>query len=141
MLRKNKLIAVIVLLVLLGLGMGGFRVYTYLFLEVGYPSCLGSLHAPIWRQKATQDIANTVDDWKVLTDAEFDLVMQDVRGDDCKNFDDPKLDAQNNRINIAVRKANAGRYPAMIIWSNGRDEISGTDDDVVVPFDHRAPSR
>lgn len=130
----------IVALVLVGLGTCVFWMYRY-FVETGYPSCLGSLYAPIMRQKATQDLTETAYEWKTLSDAEFDLVMQDVRGGDCGNYDDPKLDAQGNRINIAVRRAQNDGSPTLMIWSNGRDEISGTDDDVFMPFGPRAPYR
>lgn len=136
---KHKFTAAI-LIVLTCIGIAAYRTYMYV-VELGYPSCLGSLHEPIRRQKATQDLAEKADDWKILSDAEFELVMQDVRGGDCKNFPDPKLDAQNNRINIAVRRDEKRGGAAVMIWSNGRDGISGNDDDVVVPFSQRAPYR
>ncbi len=138
--RSRLKAAAVVVIVVVGLGMGGFWVYRFIN-EEQYPSCLGSLYAPIMRQKATQDLAETAYDWKTLSDAEFELVMRDVRGGDCNNLDDPKLDAQGNRINIAVRRLQNDGSPSMMIWSNGRDEISGTDDDVFVPFGPRAPYR
>jgi hypothetical protein len=65
--------------------------------------------------------------------------MQNVRGGDCAGFDDPKLDLQENRINIAIRKEEQGRWPPIVVWSNGRDGISRTSDDVVMPFGQEIP--
>jgi len=77
------------------------------------------------------------DDWKILSESETTFSMQNIRGSDCGGFNNPILDLWNHRINIALRKSSS--YPQIIIWSNGKDNISGTNDDLVIPYGQTVP--
>jgi len=72
-----------------------------------------------------------------LGESEITFSMQNVRGTNCGGFNNPALDLWNHRINIALGKSS--KYPQMIIWSNGKDNISGTDDDLIVPYGQKVP--
>lgn len=108
--------------------------------ETGYMSCIAALTDTISGQDAAKEIQARNIDWKILDDSEFDLVMSSVKGNDCKGIADPKLDLQQQKIHIALRKKVEGRWPSIIIWSDGRDGVSNTDDDIVMPYGQKIPS-
>lgn len=136
---KPKQLVVAVSLFLVGCGVAVIYKIWQLNAEEAYKSCIASLTDVIWRQKETRDLADQHADWHFLTDEEVDLVMQNVQGTDCARSDNPIVDLQGNRINIALRKEEENRWPPIIIWSNGRDGVSGTVDDVVMPYGHSVP--
>ena len=114
--------------------------YTWHTMRVtAYDSCLASLMKVIQRQASAQVIAARSDDWHILSTEEFDAVMTNVRGTDCGGFNDPKLDFYGNRINIALRRGNKDQWPNVIVWSNGWDGVSGTNDDSVMPYGQSIP--
>ncbi len=106
--------------------------------EGDYLSCLGSVSNEIQTLEATKDLTSKNNNWKILNDDEVNFLMQKVRGGDCGGFDNPILDIWNHRINIALRKST--EYPDMIIWSNGRDNVSGTEDDLIMPYGKKVPN-
>jgi hypothetical protein len=105
--------------------------------EAAYESCIGSLTNEIQKSESAKNLFPASDDWKILSESETTFLMQNVRGSDCGRFNNPILDLWNHRINIALRKSS--NYPQIIIWSNGKDNISGTDDDLVVPYKQAVP--
>ncbi len=102
-------------------------------------SCIGSVTGEIQKLDDTKVLIPKDSNWKILSADETNLLMQKVRGGDCSNFDKPVLDLWNHRINIALRKP--PNNPEIIIWSNGKDNISGTDDDLVVPYKVKVPKQ
>ena len=99
-------------------------------------SCIASIpdhisHLDIVREWVPKDGS-----WKILNDEEKRIVMQGFRGD-CYRFPNPRLDAQDNPINIAIKIGE--KLPETRVWSNGLDGISGTDDDVVMPYGREIP--
>jgi len=105
----------------------------------GYKSCLASLVDQVWKRESTRELANMSSDWVILSADEVDRLMIDVKGTDCGGFDDPRLDFYGNRINIALRQERKDRWPPIVIWSNGADGISRTDDDIVMPYGQTIP--
>ncbi len=105
--------------------------------DSAYMSCLGSVANEIQKLDDTKALIPKDSNWKILSADETNLLMQKVHGGDCSNFDNPVLDLWNHRINIALRKSS--NYPEIIIWSNGKDNISGTDDDLVMPYGVKVP--
>ena len=107
--------------------------------ESAYKSCIGSVTNEIGKSEFAKNLFPASDDWKILSESETTLLMQNVRGGDCSRFDNPILDLWNNKINIALRKSSS--YPQILIWSNGPDNISGTDDDLVIPHGQIIPKQ
>ncbi len=105
--------------------------------ESAYQSCIGSVTNEIQKSEFAKNLFPVSGDWKILSENETISLMQNVRGSDCGRFNNPILDLWNHRINIALRKSSS--YPQIIIWSNGKDNISGTNDDLVTPFGQKVP--
>ncbi len=105
--------------------------------ESAYLSCLGSVNNEIQKSEFARSLFPTSDDWKILSESKLTFLMQNVRGSDCGRFNNPILDLWNHKINIALR--NSSSYPQIIIWSNGKDNVSGTDDDLVIPYGQAVP--
>jgi len=105
--------------------------------KAAYESCIGSVTNEIQKSEFAKNLFPVSDDWKILSESETTFLMENVRGSDCGGFNNPVLDLWNHRINIALRKSPS--YPQIIIWSNGKDSISGTDDDLVTPFGQKVP--
>ena len=135
----TRQIVLALVLVIVGFLSFGFYRFWQFNTEVAYFSCIASLTDTIWNQKETRNLADQHVDWHFLTDDEVNFVMKNVRGSDCARFDDPKLDPQGNRINIALRKEMKDRWPPIIIWSNGPDGVSRTKDDIVMPYGQEIP--
>ena len=78
--------------------------------------------------------------WRIMSEKEVAFLMTQTRGTDCANFKDPSRDRWNRKINIALRRSDttANRVD-IIMWSNGPDGKSGTDDDLVMPYGHEVP--
>ena len=137
--NTSKLITILISVVVLSCLIYGAFAAWWEMNETAYWSCIASLTDKIEGQTAAAEIQAGNFDWKLLDDDEFDRVMSGVKGDDCGRFDDPKLDLQQKKIHIALRKKVEGRMPSIIIWSDGRDGISGTVDDVVMPYGEKIP--
>lgn len=136
---KSRQVALGVLLLIGGCGVYGVYKLWEPNAEAVYQSCIASLTDAIWRQTATRELASHHVDWHFLTSEEVDQVMKNVSGTDCGGSHEPILDLQGNRINIALRKHANDRWPPIIIWSNGRDGVSGTPDDIVMPYGQSIP--
>jgi hypothetical protein len=104
--------------------------------ESAYLSCLGSVGEGI-RTSEAKNKFELSSDWKILDKEETNFLMSKIQGGDCSNYDNPVLDLWNHRINIALRKSTI--YPEIVIWSNGRDGISRTNDDLVMPYGQPIP--
>lgn len=107
--------------------------------DTGYASCVSSLTDGILKQEAAVAIQEKHEDWKILDDAELDLVMSGLKPGDCVPDSDPKFDYWDNRIHVALRKASKDRWPPIIVWSDGRDGKSNTEDDIVMPYGQTIP--
>lgn len=107
--------------------------------ETAYESCLASMMGPILRQKALDKTDEQSEAWRILDDAELDLLMSRTRPTDCGGVNDLKLDRWNNKIHIALRKNNNENWPPIVIWSNGRDGIENTSDDIIAPYGQKIP--
>jgi hypothetical protein len=64
--------------------------------------------------------------------------LSQIQGYDCGGIENQTLDLWNNRINVALRKP-TNRH-GIIVWSNGADGKSGTEDDLVAPFGEKIPN-
>jgi hypothetical protein len=104
--------------------------------KAAYESCIASITGEIQKLESAKNLFPTNNDWKILSESEITLLMQNIRGTDCGGFNNPALDLWNHRINIALKSSN---YPQIIIWSNGKDNISGTDDDLIIPYGQKVP--
>lgn len=102
----------------------------------GYHSCIASIANEVWKLDATKDLAANNKNWKILSEVEANSILSQVHGYDC-SVADTTLDIWNNRINIALRKPSD--KVEIMVWSNGADEISGTDDDLVIPWGEKVP--
>jgi len=105
--------------------------------EAAYESCIGSAFSEIHKSEATKDLIIENKDWKILSEKEINSLMAKVHGGDCGKYNNQTLDIWKRKINIALRKP-ADRVE-VIIWSNGRDGISGTKDDLVIPYGEKVP--
>ncbi len=106
--------------------------------ESAYLSCLASIASEAWKLDATKNLATKNEEWRILSDEESTLLLTHVQGYDCGGFDNQTLDLWDNRVNIALRKL-TNRHE-IIVWSNGADGQSGTEDDLVAPFGEKVPN-
>ena len=104
--------------------------------ENAYYSCISSIASEIQKSNAAKDLAANIKDWKILSEAEVNLLLSQVHGYDC-SVDNQTLDLWNNKLNIALRKPKD--RVETFVWSNGKDGISGTNDDLVVPYGEKIP--
>ena len=104
--------------------------------EGGYFSCISSIASEIQKLNATKDLAGNSKDWKILSGEEVNSLISKVHGYDC-SVDNQTLDIWNNKLNIALRKPKD--RIEIIVWSNGADKISGTSDDLVIPYGEKVP--
>lgn len=105
--------------------------------DAGYESCIASISSKIEQSNITENLIGENRNWKILSEEEVIFLMSNIRGGDCGRFGDQTVDLWNRRINIALRSR---EYPIhVIIWSNGQDGISGTDDDLVIPYGEKLP--
>jgi hypothetical protein len=105
--------------------------------ENDYHSCVASISSEIQKLNATEDLAANSKDWKILSEEEVDSLMSQVHGYDCGGVENQTLDLWNNKLNIALRKPKD--RIEVFVWSNGRDEMSGTNDDLVIPWGEKVP--
>jgi hypothetical protein len=76
-------------------------------------------------------------EWKTLSDSEVERLLSKVRPYDCGGKGEPLSDPWGSRLGVALRQIDpTGRFEVRV-WSNGRDRIVGTRDDIVVPSDER----
>jgi hypothetical protein len=106
--------------------------------DSAYQSCIASVYSEIYKTEATKDLTIENKDWKILSQEEVNSLMSKVHGGDCGKYNNQTLDIWNRKINIALKKP-TDRIE-IIIWSNGRDGISGTEDDLVIPYGEKVPN-
>jgi len=103
----------------------------------GYLSCIASIASKIEKSDKGKRLAEQNKDWKILNDEELNSLMSQIQGGDCGKYPNQTLDIWNRKINVALRKPKD--RIEIIIWSNGQDGVSGTDDDLVIPWGEKAP--
>ena len=137
MTKETKIVLVLFLTIVFSIS--AFFLYPWWKIqrEAAYHSCIGSVANAIQKLDAIDDLVADNKEWKVLSDEESDFLMSRIQAGDCGGFDNPTLDVWSNRINIALR--NSPNYPNIIVWSNGEDAISGTKDDLVIPYGQAVP--
>ncbi len=109
-------------------------------------SCVASLHQAIVdsSRKESATPLEVALEWKVLSaDESHRLILSTTRGRsfDCGERDSQGLpvDPWGNQFRVAVRQSAESDKLEFRLWSNGRDEIPGTADDLVSPYGERAP--
>jgi hypothetical protein len=100
--------------------------------EGGYYSCIASIASEIQKSDTAKSLSANNKDWKILSEKEVNSLMSQIHGNDCGRVSNQTLDIWNNKINIALRKPKDTLE--VIVWSKGSDEISGTADDLVIPY-------
>ena len=106
--------------------------------DEGYRSCIASIASEIEKSNTTKDLAPNSRDWKILSEEQVNSLMSQIHArNDCGGVENQTLDLWNNKLNIALRKPKD--RIEVFVWSNGRDEISGTDDDLVIPYGEKVP--
>ena len=103
----------------------------------GYLSCLSSIAGEIEMLDRTKSLTEQSNEWKILNEEEVDVLMSQIRGYDCGKYQNQTLDSWGRKINIALRKPS--NRIEIFVWSNGRDGVSGTKDDLVIPYGQPAP--
>ena len=104
--------------------------------EGAYSSCLASIANDINKNRH-EIILNKSNEWKILSEKETDEILSKIEGGDCPHTPDLAVDPQNNRIQIAARKIDD--EVEIIVWSKGCDEVSRTEDDIVIPSGKTPP--
>ena len=104
--------------------------------EAGYHSCVASIASKIHKLNSVEVLAANNKEWKILSESDVNFLMSQVQGYDCGGVDNQTFDPWSNRINIALKTTD---IVEIIVWSNGVDEISGTDDDLVIPYGEKVP--
>lgn len=109
-------------------------------------SCAASLHRSINELEGLGSIITEVgSEWRVLTEDEsVRLMLAASRSGsmDCGEREPSglPLDEWGNRFKVAFRRSTRGDRLEFRIWSDGRDGISRTSDDIVSPYDVQVPA-
>jgi hypothetical protein len=106
--------------------------------DTAYLSCVSSLTDKVLSQEKAQLWMAENKDWKILSEEEIDLLMANVKGSDCSGIGDTRYDFWNKRINIALRTRTDKDF-GIVIWSDGRDGLPATGDELVAPYGHEVP--
>ena len=107
--------------------------------DAGYESCIASvasnLHQDIELNRIVpKDYAQSLPSdgsWKILSSSDVDYVLTQTRGTDCGRTNDITRDLWGRKVNLALRRFE--NRTEVVIWSNGADGKSGTDDDLIFP--------
>jgi hypothetical protein len=113
-------------------------------------ACVASIHQSLidFGERSPRGAGIALDaDWRGLGPAEYDQVMSRVKSegsldrgrsywDEAGRFVDP----WGRPYHIAGRVRPSGQVE-FIIWSSGRDGVSGSADDVVSPYGAKAPGK
>lgn len=96
--------------------------------EAAETSCLYSILEVV--NKATKAGKLQIPDKaaRELTQTEIERLLEN-QGLDCRNKSN-----LSRKVHVAVGDVNEHTDLKMKVWTNGDDEIAGTDDDLVVPF-------
>jgi hypothetical protein len=105
--------------------------------QTAYHSCILSIASKIEMLEKSESFLPQNKDWTILNEEQMESLMSKIGRGDCKRFPDQTLDLWNNKIHIASRKP--GAKIDVIVWSNGEDNVSGTEDDLIVPDGHPLP--
>lgn len=104
-------------------------------------SCISSIVGDVVEHSnQIGDFAQNGENWYVLTDDETESVLSDERISfgNCFQFKSQPQDMKEKKLKLAVRKNSEYGYSVMV-WSNGFDNISGTSDDLVIPYGEKVP--
>ena len=78
-----------------------------------------------------------VDRWHVLSEEEASRILIKTHRGDCNFKLEPPADMNARRFKVAIRKTGDGSFNVRV-WSNGFDNIGGTEDDIVSPYGEKA---
>ena len=135
--RKSKKYGALSITLIILCGFVYFVYYQWQLMEKnGYLSCISSIAGAVQKSDAAKELAGNNKNWKILNEDEVNLLLSQVHGYDC-SVDNQTLDLWNNKLNIALRKPKD--RVEIFVWSNGKDEISGTEDDLVIPYGEKVP--
>ena len=102
--------------------------------EAAFNACLASIGADLYKQGEKLPITlNKTPDWKLLNEADTETALKSVRLYDCqgKAFSEIE-DPWGNKVLIAQASDSSGII--FLVWTAGRDNVSGNADDIVFPF-------
>lgn len=134
---KTKLLAIFVL----ALAAASISYLAWRFIkrtdEWAFVSCLASICADSARLGDKTPIKLTeTEDWKILDESETELLLQTVRRYDCKGAPVENLrDPWGNKVLIAYKHSSTETH--FLVWTVGRDGVSGNEDDLVYPFNEK----
>lgn len=86
------------------------------------------------------NFAQSSKNWYVLTDGQVKAILLDerVKFEDCSQLNSKPQDMKEKTFRVAVRKNSEYGFSVMA-WSKGFDNISGTENDIVIPYDEKVP--
>jgi hypothetical protein len=136
--NKKKVIIVIILLIILSI----VFLLRKEFLQNKDQACVVSIHQSLiskkdfFTEKATED-------WKELDKNTKDKFLSSIAKSsslDCRNKDDNEIpvDSWGKSFRIAYKISN-GEKKQYIVWSNGSDGVSSTQDDIISPYENKPP--
>ena len=102
--------------------------------EWAFSACLASIDADLHKlgDKIPISISET-DDWRLLNEGDTEILLQSVKLYDCKGKGVSDLrDPWGNRVLIAYKHNSS--ETTFLVWTSGKDNISGNPDDLVHPF-------
>lgn len=105
--------------------------------EYAFVSCLASIMRSL-NDEELNKLRNVslkfkdTNDWTILDEGETGEILNTVQVFDCKGMPATKLiDPWDNKVLIAYKHNTPGTM--FLVWTSGRDKISGTEDDLVYP--------
>ena len=103
-------------------------------------SCLSSVAAFLAAEQPAASLLPSPSAWSTLDQTESDRLLKSAEPGRCLHGSTgtSTTDPWGQPIHIAIRSS-AGRKIEYLLWSAGPDRISGTDDDVVVPYGDKPP--
>ena len=103
-------------------------------------SCLSSVNAFLAAEQPAASLLPSPPVWSTLDQTESDRLLKSAEPGRCLHGSTgtSTTDPWGQPIHIAIRSS-AGRKTEYLLWSAGPDRISGTEDDVVVPYGEKPP--
>jgi hypothetical protein len=122
---QNKIAFLLLAAMLFGAGYWAYQIWK--ISEAAASSCLHSI-VEVANKAAKADKLRITDKAKELTEAEIEQLLEN-QSLDCR--DKSNL---SREVHIAVGDVNEHTNLKIKVWTNGYDEVAGTDDDLVVPL-------
>lgn len=124
---KQTPVIIFIAIIVLGIGYVAQEVWLSSD-EAAVLSCLSSINAATGSSTVAREILSG-NSTRELTSNEISQILSE-RALDCST-----VELNPNELHVAVGNINAKSKNPVRVWQNGRDGISGTGDDLIIPYE------